>query len=194
MFRYVTFAAGLLSASVVLTGLVSHKLFETFHFWPPEEGSAWTRLYTLCSQTLFVAILVTGVLDWSNGPLLWNPVALGGLFAFVVGMLVTVRSASALGADLTRGEVGELYTDGPYRYSRNPQYVGYMVAFAGYSVFTLSPLVAVLAAGGVGWMVLMTLIEESWLRRQYGDAYVAYRERTPRLVGIRSLTRLLRGK
>jgi len=96
-----------------------------------------------------------------------------------------------LGSDETLGMEGELATDGPYRYSRNPQYVGLFAATFGAIVLAWSTLVAVL--GGlrlVTWLVL-PFPEETWLRSVYGAEYEGYCEEVPRFVGYRSVERLL---
>lgn len=76
-----------------------------------------------------------------------------------------------------------LRTDGPYRWSRNPQYVAYTLFPVGYALTG----VAVTAWAGVALYLLLVhltvLVEEEHLERRFGDAYRAYRERTPRYVG-----------
>jgi protein-S-isoprenylcysteine O-methyltransferase Ste14 len=99
------------------------------------------------------------------------------------------RSAVDLGEEATEGRKDELRTDGLYRYTRNPQNVGYVLLFATYAVLANSPLVGVLTVEFAVVTVLQVLAEEAWLRNTYGDAYDAYCERVPRFVGVRTFTR-----
>ncbi len=73
-----------------------------------------------------------------------------------------------------------LVTTGPYRYSRNPQYVTYFFFLAGYAIMgrTLLAWVALV----LYWIVthLIVLIEEKHLERRFGDEYRAYKRQTPR--------------
>jgi protein-S-isoprenylcysteine O-methyltransferase Ste14 len=76
-----------------------------------------------------------------------------------------------------------LATDGPYRISRNPMYVGLMlfslaVAFGMNSGWTLLLLVPALAV--MNFFVIAR--EERYLERAFGDEYRDYRRRTRRWI------------
>ncbi len=84
-------------------------------------------------------------------------------------------------------KVGELTEFGPYRWSRNPQLVGWFLFLLGFalqdwSVWSLAALVVV-----VIYIHLMVLIEEEHLRRVFGEQYVEFCERTPRYIGLGGL-------
>lgn len=89
-----------------------------------------------------------------------------------------------LGLATSTGISGELYTNGFYRYSRNPQTVGLVTAIAG--VFIASGSMYVLILGGLDVLVLVlaAIAEESWLEDQYGNSYKVYKDRTPRFIGL----------
>ncbi len=79
--------------------------------------------------------------------------------------------------------VGELTQVGPYRWSRNPQLVGWFLFLLGFalndwSLWSLAALVVV-----VVYVHLMVLIEEEHLRRVFGEQYVEFCRRTPRYFG-----------
>jgi protein-S-isoprenylcysteine O-methyltransferase Ste14 len=73
-----------------------------------------------------------------------------------------------------------LVKSGPYRYSRNPQYVTYFFFIAGYAVIGRTILAWVALA--LYWIVthLLVLIEEEHLERRFGETYRRYRRTTPR--------------
>ncbi len=75
-----------------------------------------------------------------------------------------------------------LVTTGPYRYSRNPQYVTYFFFLAGYAIMGRTVLAWVALV--LYWIVihLIVLIEEEHLERRFGDEYRAYKRGTPRYV------------
>jgi protein-S-isoprenylcysteine O-methyltransferase Ste14 len=114
------------------------------------------------------------------------PLALGG-----GGVLVGVGSVMCAGAAYAFHSVERLnflahtrlVTDGIYRWSRNPQLVGWTLVLVGLGLLRGSAMVLLLA--GVAWVGyrLHLPTEEAHLRRVFGDAYDAYRRRTHRYFG-----------
>ncbi len=74
-----------------------------------------------------------------------------------------------------------LVTDGPYRFSRNPMYVGMAFLFAGLT-FALGALVALALLPVVIVVIDRYVIarEEPYLERRFGEAYNEYRTRVRR--------------
>jgi protein-S-isoprenylcysteine O-methyltransferase Ste14 len=187
--KYLSFAVGALSASVLVSGMVATITSDSYQFWPPGDDALKFQLYRSCSLTFVLSLIVTGYLDWNAGPLPWPTSAVGGGILFVVGLAIAREGGVDLGIAETRGQVGELQTDGIYRYSRNPQTIGYAIVFASGALLSNSILVAILAVFGGAWLFLAILAEEPWLREQYGEAYDNYFHEVPRFVGLRSITR-----
>lgn len=72
---------------------------------------------------------------------------------------------------------------GPYRWVRNPMYLGGFSLLAGVGLGVRSPAIVLLAAAGIGLAHLFVLsYEEPWLARQFDARYQAYRERVNRWV------------
>ncbi|PSQ47877.1 hypothetical protein BRD15_06425 [Halobacteriales archaeon SW_6_65_15] len=184
-----SFAVGALSTSVLVSAMAVTIASDSYRFWPPGDDALKFQLYRGCSLTFVLSFVVTGYLDWNAGPLPWPTSAVVGGGLFVIGMAIAREGGVDLGVAETRGQVGELQTDGVYRYSRNPQTVGYAIVFVSGALLSNSILVAILAVFGVAWLFLAVLVEESWLREQYGEAYEDYFREVPRFVGLRSITR-----
>ncbi len=97
-----------------------------------------------------------------------------------------VRFVRARGTPSPVAETEELVTSGPYRLTRNPQYVGVVAMVVGEGLWWRSPRVLLYAAGlAVGFDTWVRFYEEPRLQRRFGDAYVAYRRRVPRWFGSR---------
>jgi len=77
--------------------------------------------------------------------------------------------------------VNALVTWGPYRFSRNPMYVGLSVGFVGIALVANTPWI--LVALPLVWFALRRLVidrEEAYLTRKFGDEYRTFLARTRR--------------
>jgi len=143
------------------------------------------HLFWGLSHTLNVSLLVLGILQFRTVGLLLGAFY-AGLGLFVIGFLIVVVATSDLGVERTQGLSGELKTTGLYRYSRNPQYVGYILATIGYALIVAAPLVVPLCVIYLAWWISFPYAEEPWLRKHYGTEYEQYVKTVPRFVGFRT--------
>jgi protein-S-isoprenylcysteine O-methyltransferase Ste14 len=66
---------------------------------------------------------------------------------------------------------------GPYRYVRNPMYIGGALVLAGYGLLQQSASVVLLSVLFLlGAHLLVLLLEEPGLERRFGDSYAAYKQ------------------
>ncbi|MCB9982407.1 MAG: isoprenylcysteine carboxylmethyltransferase family protein [Rhodospirillales bacterium] len=74
-----------------------------------------------------------------------------------------------------------LVTDGPYRYSRNPIYVCFLVAYVGLAMLADAP-VMILLTGGLFFLLDKYVIrrEEAYLEATFGEEYLDYKARVGR--------------
>jgi len=108
-----------------------------------------------------------------------------GAMFFATGAVLLVSSLArfrAIGTNLqTHKPTVALATDGPYRRSRNPIYLGLIFAYLGIAAAVGSLPMAALAAVFV--LVLRVGViarEEVYLAAKFGAAYETYRAETPR--------------
>jgi protein-S-isoprenylcysteine O-methyltransferase Ste14 len=80
-------------------------------------------------------------------------------------------------------DAGKLTTAGPYKWSRNPQYVGWFLFLLGFALndWSLWSLAALLVMAIS--LHLLVLVEEEHLRRTFGEPYVEFCHRVPRYAG-----------
>lgn len=140
------------------------------------------RLLVAAQFTLIaVIVILPGRHDWP----LPRALAVACLVAVIVGVVVMVLGATALGRGLTAAPLpnahAELRTGGLYRFVRHPIYTGLLllmsaIAVASGSLFRLLvlALLVVLLARKARW-------EEARLAARF-EGYSAYAARTPRFV------------
>jgi protein-S-isoprenylcysteine O-methyltransferase Ste14 len=144
---------------------------------------------------LFVVAVVVGLIAPAGqlagvvGPLAvldgWVVRILGAVLASV-GIVATVLAQQAMGRSWRVGvdhdEITGLVTTGPFALVRNPVFAAMIIAAIG--LMLLAP--NVLAIVGVLTLVVavqlqVRIVEESYLRRVHGDAYVTYAGQVGRL-------------
>ena len=75
----------------------------------------------------------------------------------------------------------QLAITGPYRYSRNPMYVGVLAILIGWTTIWASrPLLVYLIAVFCAVQLRVVSAEEPWAARRFGSDWDAYRARVPR--------------
>ena len=106
----------------------------------------------------------------------------------VAGLAVSIagkRQFQRVGTNVyTFEEPGQLVTDGPYRISRNPMYLGLVLAATGAALVsgTLSALV-IAAVFAITVRCSYIAFEERAMRQQFGDSYEAYCRTVGRWLG-----------
>ncbi len=132
---------------------------------------------------IYLGFLALGLaLDWLwPNPLLAEAVrySLGGaLFALGLGLaLASIRRFNAAGTNFdTHKPATAILTDGPYRISRNPIYIGLTAAYAGIGVAADAPWVWVLLLPTLVVMHYGVIVrEERYLERKFGKEYLDYK-------------------
>jgi protein-S-isoprenylcysteine O-methyltransferase Ste14 len=140
---------------------------------------------------LFVLPLYLGIRAFPNDHII-KPLRLLSAFCWIVGGSISLASARALftvghGSPSPADPPKVLVTSGPFRYSRNPLYLGGLIILLGHLLFFQSRgLLLYLPVVMVLFRSIVVFREEPYLRRQFGKAYEKYCGQVPRWFGIRS--------
>lgn len=147
---------------------------------------------TLTYATLFIAFVLiflpARVLSWTGvsrpAAMAWPQI--GGMLVASVGAAIALSCVAAFvwigkGTPAPFDPPRRLVVRGPYRFVRNPMYIGAATALAGAALFYKSAALL----GFVAIFVLIThlfvrLYEEPTLRRMFGPEYEAYCRRVHR--------------
>jgi protein-S-isoprenylcysteine O-methyltransferase Ste14 len=150
---------------VLIRGAVVATLFVTL----------WVWLATLVQR--FDALLDIVPPEWL-GPVGWLIGVAGAAICLTcVVLFVTVGRGTPAPFDPPKVFVAI----GPYRYLRNPMYVGAILALLGGGLVVRSFSILALAAGF--WLLahlMVVLYEEPVLERRFGESFVAYKRQTNR--------------
>jgi protein-S-isoprenylcysteine O-methyltransferase Ste14 len=148
--------------------------------------SIQTMAATMAFYWLHFGLVVLAAVESTCRFSLLTPVAVGGGIVLIGAGVAVYLSATyvfgfkrQLGLDTTR-----LVTEGIYRWSRNPLFVGWALVLVGVGLVRESGMVLLLTL--VFWVSyrLSLPLEEELLGRLYGEAYEAYRRRTHRYFGL----------
>ena len=120
-----------------------------------------------------------------HGPL-HQALQIAGAAVMLCGIAFLAIAQLHLGASwrigIQEGAKPGLVTDGLYRYSRNPIYLGLLTTLLGYCALLPTVLSAILLVGTTIGMRAQIAGEEAYLIATYGDAFREYARRVGRLV------------
>jgi protein-S-isoprenylcysteine O-methyltransferase Ste14 len=135
-------------------------------------GFVWLWAWLVVSVRPLDASIPVALPSWLR-PVGFGLAALGALLAGAcIGTFVTRGRGTPAPFDPPR----EFVASGPYRYARNPMYVGAAMVILGAGLILSSPSVVILGIVFVSIVHLfVVLYEEPALTGRFGDAYRSYR-------------------
>lgn len=179
------FISILIADLLAILAVIISVLSPENRIWPPPDNGTWQWwLFVALDTVTSIGTPVLGLVD--RGSLgMGSPTLLGlGATLIVLGGSLVAWAVKTLSLSQSYGLKGELVTNGPYNFSRNPQYVGFVILYSGLILATDSYYALVTGLAFILLVLLTPFSEEPWLEEQYGEEYLAYKERVPRFVGI----------
>jgi protein-S-isoprenylcysteine O-methyltransferase Ste14 len=179
-----TFAATLAAQLLLGAFLTMSWIDPSRRVWPPPARDSWQyRIVWILTDVSAVGVLAVGILDWNTFAIdHWLRLPIGGGLA-LAGLGLALWGVRALGIHRSLGLKDALVETGPYRFTRNPQYVGDIVLLLGWGILCNSLLTWIVSLLGMAWFAVAPFTEEPWLRARYGPAYEGFRRRVPRFLG-----------
>ena len=150
--------------------------------WPPGKvvwkiALSWATFYL--GAGLAMALII---LDW-NSWIIPPEIRFGvGVPLAMLGLGLLAWSVRTLGLTNTHGVRDGFVARGPYRFTRNPQYLGDIIMIAGLILIANSVMAAVVNTIIIFSFALLPIAEEPWLEEQYGEDYLRYKSQTPRFL------------
>ena len=181
---WVLLAITLATQVSMVAALFVDRALPGIRIWPPPARRSWQSYYIWGGSWLHNSgAFLLAVFDWNSLGL--DPrILIGvGLPLIALGQAILAWGFRTLSLHTTLGFGGPFIRQGPYQYSRNPQYVGACVYLAGLALVSGSALAVAACAGGMVWYVVAPFGEEPHLREQFGLEYDSYCREGPRFVG-----------
>ena len=179
----ILFAIAVIVLVAMLAGTVWSAVVPDRRIWPPPRRRSWQ--YSL-AWAGFCAVIGINILLLF---MCWNSWVFQSPLRFAVGIpMVVLGGGLALWGVVSEGVKNSLglkegfVSSGPYRFTRNPQYLGDIVVFVGICVIANSLLLWITHLLTAVWFLVAPLAEEPWLEEQYGEAYLDYRRRVRRFL------------
>jgi len=144
-------------------------------------GNFFFHYRTTLSPFLLLLLLLPG-------PAVWDDPLIAAIVGLIVACIGQIVRGTTIGLEyIVRGGrnhrvyADDLVTEGLFRHTRNPMYVGkfFMVLGAGIASNRWPPLLAITAAYSFMYQAV-TLAEEAYLRQKFGQAFDDYCKHVPR--------------
>jgi len=186
----ILFALVILSEIVLAIAFVTGLSLSRLRSEPlPRRGSKPNRYVKMMAWLPLTIIsvfgtVILGILDWNTFIFdHWIRLIVGGVL--IAGALaLAFWAVRSLGFITSMGIKGAFVVSGAYKYSRNPQYVAYIVLFAGYAILCNSALTFVAVVIPIVLSFLAPFREEPRLRERFGSEYDDYFVRVPRFIPL----------
>ena len=124
-FTYALFAIDVVILLILLTGATWSVAFPDRRIWPPPYKLSWQHSLTwACFYVVFGINIALVFLDWNSWIFKSNLRFIIGIPVALLGGLLAAWGVVALGVKNSSGLKGGFVSSGPYRFTRNPQYVG----------------------------------------------------------------------
>ena len=180
-FTYTLFATDVAILVALLAGVLWSIWVPDKRIWPPprQRSWQWVLAWTGCSAACGLNVTLL-FLDWNTWRFPSYIRFVAGVPPTLLGGLIAIWGVIALVVKNSAGLKGGFVLAGPYRFTRNPQYLGDVMIFVGVSFIANSLFLWVTHVLLSFVYVLAAIAEERWLEQQYGEVYREYRRATPR--------------
>lgn len=175
------FTITIISSALWSISLIFTLMFPKYRIWPPPSKNSWqywfTWILTIISVVgvILISIINRNTFIYNH----WSHYIIGSLL-ILGGVIFALWGVRTLTLHMSSGLKNTLITNGPYKYTRNPQYVGDISVLLGIIIISNSLMVIIPVALSILWFILAPFTEEPWLRQQYGTAYDEFCSKIPR--------------
>jgi len=164
---------------IIISIITPHR-----RFWPPPSKNSW-QFYFFWAGFYYglIAFIILGILNWNSSNTFLMLRIITGIPLFSAGSLIFIWGVATLKLDRTFGLKGnKIISNGPYKFTRNPQYLGLFFFISGFMILTSSILILISGLIGIILFIPFPFSEEPWLKQQYGKEYEDYCKKVRRFI------------
>jgi protein-S-isoprenylcysteine O-methyltransferase Ste14 len=178
----ITFFPGLFAVIFIGTSIAFRRKHIDMDGVPPIRRD----VFLLSKYAILILWVATVAQTWGARLSFWpvpDAVRWAACAIWAAGFVVLFLGLVRLGDSLRVGspkEATTLKTDGLYRVSRNPMYVGVYLTLAAATLYTLNPIALAIAAFSIAVHHRIVLAEERFLQDTFGPEYQEYCRRVRR--------------
>ncbi len=183
IFVNLIFIIDLAALLILLIGIFCSIGYPGVRIWPPPSKRSWQyALSWILFYLVFGLNALLIIIDWNS----WRYVSplrfVVGIPMVLIGSLLLIWGIRTLGINNTSGSVSGFIKSGPYKFTRNPQYLGDMILFIGLSLCANSLYLWITHALLILVFLATPIAEEKWLAEEYGEVYEEYFRDTSRFL------------
>lgn len=142
------------------------------------------QLMSIATGSVIIAQLLSIFLDWSCLP---SNARFTGFCIGILGDLIFLVSVICMKdswrAGIPESDNTKLVTDGIYRYSRNPAFLGFDFMYIGVLLMYFNPINLAFSLFPIVMLHLQILQEEKYMEATFGKEYLDYKKKTFRYLG-----------
>lgn len=180
---FLTFAITITAEILLSVSLITTLFSSKYSMWPIAEKNSWRCwVIWILMVVAIVGFIATSILDYNTFFIThWMRYPIGAAL-ILFGAFIGVWAVKTISIHSTFGLKGKLVTNGPYKYSRNPQHMGDIIIIMGVLVFSNSFLTVITGFFGFLWLILAPFTEERWCQKYFDKQYKEYCKKVPRFV------------
>ncbi len=175
MIIIIVFITVIITEFLNINSLIFTLIFPKIRIWPSRVRKGWSFYFVCISNDIIeIGIILLGILDWNSffiKTLIRLPF---GIVLYIFGYWLFHESAKTVNNHSNYNGVDYLVIEGPYQYSRNPQYISAIIMIIGIILISNSSKVLITGFFATFWFILATFTEESWLKDKFGKDYDEY--------------------
>ena len=175
IFVPMVFIIDLAALLILLIGVLWSIGYPDIRIWPPPSKKSWQYFLTWILFYLVFGLNILLILfDWNKWRFTGSGRFILGIPLILSGTILLIWGIRTLGLNNTSGSGSGFIKSGPYRFTRNPQYLGDIILFVGLSVCANSEYLWITHGLLILVFIAAPLAEEDWLKDQYGEVYKKY--------------------